>query len=86
MSDPSTYWLTITNIMLGVVTVLCCLAVAFGVVQELAARRKKKAAEASGLAPSFSDGHAFGLPQLGLTMADGGEPVAKKEPGKETGR
>jgi uncharacterized membrane protein len=86
LSDPSTYWLTITNISLGVVTVLCCLAVAFGVVQELAARRKKKAAEAAGLAPSFSDGHSFGLPQLGLTMADGGEPVAKKEPGKETGR
>jgi hypothetical protein len=88
LNDPSTYWLTITNIGLGVVTVLCFLAVAFGVVQELAARRKKKAAEAeaAGLAPSFSDGHAFGLPQLGLTMADGGEPVAKKEPGKETGR
>lgn len=92
MNDPSTYWLTITNVGLGVVTLICCLAVAFGVVQELAARRKKKAAlsaldqEVSGLAASYGDGHAFGIPQLGLTMADGGEPVAKKEPTKETER
>ena len=92
MSDPSTYWLTFTNIGLGVVTLICCLAVAFGVVQELAAKRKKKAAlaaldhEASGLAASYGDGHAFGIPQLGLTMADGGEPVEKKPQAKETER
>jgi len=92
LNDPSTYWLTITNIGLGVVTAICCLAVAFGVVQELAARRRKKAAaaaldqEVSGLNAAFGDGHAFGLPQLGMTMADGGEPVEKKEPGKETRR
>jgi hypothetical protein len=89
LSDPSTYWLTITNIGLGVVTAICCLAVAFGVVQELAARRKKKTAldaEVSGLAAAFGDGHAFVLPQLGLTMADGGEPVEKKDAPKETGR
>lgn len=89
MSDPSTYWLTIMNIGLGVVTAICCLAVAFGVVQELAARRQKKTAldaEVSGLAGVFGDGHAFGLPQLGLTMADGGEPVAKKDAPRETER
>ena len=68
MSDPSTYWLTFTNIGLGVVTLICCLAVAFGVVQELAAKRKKKAAlaaldhEVSGLVASYGDGHAFDIP------------------------
>ena len=41
MSDPSTYWLNFTNIALGVVVLICCVAVAIGVVQELAARRKK---------------------------------------------
>ncbi|MGA2273169.1 MAG: hypothetical protein ABSH00_06420 [Bryobacteraceae bacterium] len=92
MSDPSTYWLTITNVGLGVVTLICCIAVVFGVVQELAAKRKKKAAlsaldhEVSDLAASYSDGHAFHIPQLGLTMADGGEPAAEKEPGKEKER
>ena len=92
MSDSSTYWLTITNVGLGVVTLICCIAVVFGVVQELAAKRKKKAAlsaldhEVSDLAASYSDGHAFHIPQLGLTMADGGEPAAEKEPGKEKER
>jgi len=92
LSDPSTYWLTITNIGLGVVTLICCIAVAFGVAQELAAKRKKKAAfstldhEVSDLAASYGDNHAFGIPQLGLTMADGGEPVAQKEAEKEKER
>ena len=92
MGDPSTYWLTITNVGLGVVTLICCIAVAFGVLQELAAKRKKKAAlseldhEVSDLAASFGDGHAFHIPQLGLTMADGGEPTAEKEAGKEKER
>ncbi|MFY9726035.1 MAG: hypothetical protein WB579_19065 [Bryobacteraceae bacterium] len=92
MSDPSTYWLTITNIGLGVVTLICCIAVAFGVVQELAAKRKKQTAlstldhEVSELAASFDDGHAFHIPQLGLTMADGGEPTVKREAEKEKER
>ena len=84
MSDPSTYWLNITNIALGVMVLVCCVAVAFGVVQELAAKRKKSAAmskldrEVSGLVASY-DGHAFNVPGLGLTMADGGEEQGKKE-------
>jgi hypothetical protein len=44
MNDPSTYWLTITNIALGLVTLICCVAVGIGVAQELAAKRKKKTA------------------------------------------
>ena len=85
MSDPSTYWLTITNAALGVVVLICCIAVAIGVLQEVAAKRKKVAAmsgidrEVSDLVASFEDGHAFHLPQLGLTMADGGEELGKKE-------
>lgn len=85
VSDPSTYWLTITNIALGLVTLICCAAVALGVVQELAARRKKKSAlskldtEVATLVASFSDGHAFHVPSLGVTMADGGEEMGKKE-------
>jgi hypothetical protein len=84
LSDPSTYWLTVTNIGLGVVTLLCCVAVAFGVAQELAARRKKRASmskldgEVADLVAGF-DGHAFNVPGLGITMADGGEPL-KPEP------
>ena len=85
MSDPSTLWLTITNIALGVVVLICCVAVAIGVFQEIMAKRRKVAAmskldrEVSDLVASFQDGHAFHLPTLGVTMADGGEEFGKKE-------
>jgi hypothetical protein len=85
MNDPSTYWLTITNIALGLATVICIVAVGFGVVQDLAARSKKRAtlskldSEVAHLVASFGDGHAFHVPSLGVTMADGGEELGKKE-------
>ena len=82
MSDPSTYWLTFMNVALGVLTLIGCIAVGIGVVQELAAKRKKAVhvdREVSDLVASFRDGHVFHTPELGLTMADGGENVDKKE-------
>jgi len=91
LNDPSTYWLTVMNVALGVVVLLCCAAVAYGVVQELAARGRKRAAaagldrEVSDLVTAY-DGHAFHVPELGLTMADGGEPIEPKSsvrPGQE---
>ena len=85
MNDPSTYWLTFTNAALGIVVLICCVAVAVGVFHELAARRKKRAAEAAldrevaELAGSYTGGYAFHLPKLGPTMADGGEELRKKD-------
>jgi hypothetical protein len=86
MNDPSTYWLTFTNAALGVVTLICCIAVGVGIVQEIFARRRRAAAlssldrEVNDLVSSYGgDGHAFQLPQLGVTMADGGEQIGKKE-------
>ena len=84
MNDPSTYWLTFTNIALGVVTLVCCAAVGIGIVQELARKRKKSTVlskldrEVSDLVSSLG-GHAFNVPGLGVTMADGGEELKKKE-------
>jgi hypothetical protein len=84
VNDPSTYWLTFTNIALGVVTLVCCIAVAAGVIQEMAVRRRKKAAlsnldsEVTSLVNSYG-GHAFNVPGLGVTMADGGEEIEKQE-------
>ena len=75
MNDPSTYWLTFTNIALGVVVLICCVAVAIGVVQEIAAARKRMAA-ASEIEREL---HTFNLANLGVTMADGGEELRKKE-------
>ena len=83
MSDPSTYWLTVTNAVLGLVVLVCCVAVAVGVVQELAARRKRATA-ASKLDRELADlvsaygSHAFQVPSLGVTMADGGEKLDEK--------
>ncbi len=84
MSDPSAYWLNFMNIALGAIVLICCCAVAYGVFQELAARRKKAAKlaaldrEVADLVASY-DGHAFDVPGLGLTMADGGEERGEKK-------
>jgi hypothetical protein len=84
VNDPSTYWLTVTNITLGVVAVIAVVAVAIGVVQELAARHRRAVAERNldrelvDLVASFDDAHALHVPGLGLTMADGGEDLRDK--------
>lgn len=84
MGDPSAYWLTLTNAALGIGVLICTCAVAFGVWQELAARRKKAAGmakldrEVADLVAGY-DSHAFNVPSLGLTMADGGEEIDKKK-------
>ena len=72
------------NAVLGLVVLICCAAVALGVLQELAARRRKRASaaqldrELNELIGAY-DGHAFHVPTLGVTMADGGEPMKQKE-------
>jgi hypothetical protein len=84
MSDPSTYWLTFTNAALGIIVLACCVAVAIGIWLELAARRRKAAEmskldrEVADLVSSY-DGHVFNVPGLGVTMADGGEELGKKD-------
>ncbi len=84
MNDPSAYWLNVTNIALGVLVLVCCAVVAYGVVQELAARHRQAAKmskldrEVADLMASF-DSHAFNVPGLGLTMADGGEQTGEKD-------
>lgn len=67
-----TFWLDLTNIALGVVTLACVGVVGFGVVQELLPRLRNRFAG--------EDDHALLTPDLGLTMADGGRRVAG--PGK----
>jgi hypothetical protein len=65
-----TFWLDFTNIALGLVTLLCVVAVAAGVVRELhhrIARRRR-----------LADDHSFEAPELGVTMADGGERVDRR--------
>jgi len=81
------FWLNLTNIALGVVVVLAVLVVAYGVVWELVIRHRKHrevrnldAEVRTMLHEEFA--HKLPVPELGLTMADGGEHVkeAPKKP------
>jgi hypothetical protein len=93
-SEMSTYdwvfWLNVTNIGLGVIVVLAVLLVAYGIVWELVIRHKKHA----GLQDVNSEmnemlqnefSHSLAVPELGLTMADGGERVREtaKKPAED---
>lgn len=71
MSDPQTLWLNLTNIGLGVITLASVLVAAGGVTRELMIRRLRMH-EAGRLDDEM---HTLLVPELGLTMADGGQPV-----------
>ncbi len=71
-SDPKMLWLNITNIALGIVTLVCWILVGYGIVQEFRARKRK-----SKNTPVVSDDHAFLVPGIGITMADGGKRIDK---------
>jgi hypothetical protein len=77
-SDSEVFWLNMTNVALGLVTLIAFVAVSFAVVREVAARARKHAT-----VPATDDAHAFLHPELGLTMADGGEPTDRKKSDKK---
>jgi uncharacterized membrane protein YcjF (UPF0283 family) len=75
------YWLAITNIALIVVVLLVAVVVGYAVVSELLSRRKKpdRATAAVRLDKELhmmlqnEFAHGLPVPELGMTMADGGE-------------
>jgi hypothetical protein len=72
--EEQTFWLNVTNICLGLVTVAGCIMLAVSIVQELLAKRRER------LHPAFSfDDHTFAVTGLGTLMADGGEPVDQEK-------
>lgn len=81
-SDPQTLWLNIVNLSLGIVTLVCVAAIGYGVLLDVRERARKRAAgrvtdhEVNELVSGFGP-HAFEMPGLGMTMADGGEPIKK---------
>jgi hypothetical protein len=79
------FWLSLTNIGLGIAVLLAMLAVGYGLVWEFVLKRKR----ARDLAMSLSErqarvqeelAHHLPIPELGWTMADGGEPVKSTSP------
>lgn len=72
--DSETLWLTITNTGLGLVTVVCLIAVGVVVAKEVYADVRSKVR-----VPQLQDDHSFMLGDLGITMADGGKRIDEKE-------
>ncbi len=73
--DPRTFWLNLTNIALGLITLVCLGAVVRAVaieILELLRTRRDAVAEPPLEQVSAEDDHAFLEPGLGWTMADGG--------------
>lgn len=68
IENPETFWLNVTNIALGAVTLICLIVVGRAAIVELLARARKRATV-------MADDHAFDIAGLGVTMADGGERI-----------
>ena len=77
-SDPETFWLVTTNIILGLVVLACIVIVARGVYQEIRLRVTTRSNVPA------TEKHANVIPLVGPTMADGGEPTGSgtSQPGK----
>jgi hypothetical protein len=76
-SDPETTWLNVTNILLGAVVALCAVLMLGGIAHEFISRARKRHridAELDRDMRLLNDDHAFDSRNLGITMADGGEP------------
>jgi hypothetical protein len=70
-NDPETLWLNLTNLGLGAITIVCLAVVGRAVFLDILVRARNRAL-------AKADDHAMMVPGLGLTMADGGEPIAKE--------
>lgn len=68
------FWLNVTNLVLGLVTLSCLLVIGYAVLKEIRERVKASAA-----ATEKADDHAFVITGLGVTMADGGEKLGSGE-------
>jgi hypothetical protein len=71
-SDPQTLWLNITNLALGLITLAALALLGAGIIREVVLQRRR-AREINGLDHELE--HMLHVPGLGLTMADGGEPL-----------
>ncbi len=72
LSDPRS-WTYFTNWVLVVVAFIAAGFIGYGVLREKRARQANRG-------QSVNDAHTFVLPDLGITMADGGEKVTAKKP------
>lgn len=84
--EAELFWLNATNIALGAVVLVCAVILGGAIVQSVLQRwraMREIDRDLHGLERQ-SGPHAFEVPGLGLTMADGGEPV--QDPHNKDGR
>ena len=81
-----TMWLNITNFALGIITVIALLLVFFAVGWDLLLRKVRapkpdwSTVDADLRAMLHAGSHSLSVPELGLTMADGGERIEPSKP------
>lgn len=75
LSDEA--WLNATNALLGVVSAIAVIAIGGAVFHDLMLKVRARRRH------FVFDTHAMHVPELGLTMADGGEPVDEGKPEKK---
>jgi hypothetical protein len=75
LSDES--WLNATNAFLGIVAGIALIAIGSAVFHDILVNIRKRARERQHF---VFNPHALHVPELGLTMADGGEPVNGDQP------
>jgi len=79
--ENCTMWLNITNFGLGIVTLIALLVVFFAVGWDLLVRKVGRTPAVdlrnidADLKALLQGSHSLSVPELGLTMADGGEPI-----------
>jgi hypothetical protein len=78
-SNPETFWLNVTNAALGVVVLLALGGIVAAALSDVFARIRARAA-----ARESVEAHAFLVPGLGMTMADGGERKTDDEEKKDS--
>jgi hypothetical protein len=86
-TDSEVLWLNVMNGALGVVVLICCLVVLGAIVYQFTSVRRERERNVKAADREMRDlvrardPHAFDAPGLGLTMADGGEPIDGSTPG-----
>jgi hypothetical protein len=79
-NDPETMWLNLTNLGLGLIVAACFVALGYALLVDVYKRVRGTAGESPLSYERGLDAHALHTPELGLTMADGGEPAEKPAP------
>ncbi len=78
-----TFWLMFMNYALGVITLAALLLVGGAVSWEILAKKVQSRRALAGIAAEvqlmFTEPHGLSVPELGLTMADGGEKITPPE-------